>query len=98
MNSCFSNYKIHTIVHKINAKKQLRKVLIDLGIDALTLHGLRPTYASVLLYKRLSLTYVTESLGHKSTIRTPQDYAHVLTELKQEAGEKSLNVFDNMVS
>jgi len=61
------------------------------------LHGLRHTYASVLLYKRFPLGYVSESLGHKNTVRTQQDYAHVLPELKEKDARKAIGVFDEMV-
>lgn len=93
----FSGSSKYKVISNTNANKLLKKVLEDLNIGVITLHGLRHTYASVLLYKRLSLGYVSESLGHKNTIRTQQDYAHVLSELKQEDGQKALSIFDEMV-
>lgn len=87
----------YQVISNTNGNKLLKKVSDDLKIDYVTLHGLRHTYASILLYKRLSLGYVSESLGHKNTIRTQQDYAHVLSELKEEDGKAALNVFDMMV-
>jgi len=93
----FSGSSKYKAISNTNVNKLLRKVLSELEINAVTVHGLRHTYASILLYKRLSLGYVSESLGHKNTIRTQQDYAHVLTELKQEDGKRSINVFDSMV-
>lgn len=94
----YSGSSKYQVISNTNANKLLRKVLNDLGIKPIvTLHGLRHTYASILLYQRVSLGYVSESLGHKNTIRTQQDYAHVLSELKQEDGQKAIHVFDEMV-
>lgn len=93
----YSSSSKYQVVTNTNVNKLLGKILDDLNIDKITLHGLRHTYASVLLYKRLSLGYVSESLGHKNTIRTQQDYAHVLDELKREDGERATEVFDKMV-
>lgn len=93
----YSGNSKYEVISNTNVNKLLKKVLEELKIDTLTLHGLRHTYASILLYKRLSLGYVSESLGHQNTIRTQQDYAHVLAELRKEDGEKAINVFDEMV-
>jgi len=42
--------------------KLLQKNLKELGIDPITLHGLRYTLASVLLSKKVDINYVSESL------------------------------------
>jgi len=89
-----SKYKV---ISNEGINKTLRKVLRDLGIQTITLHGLRHTYASVLLYKRISLGYVAESLGHANTIKTQENYAHVLAELEQEDGKKTTEIFDSML-
>ncbi len=86
-----------SLKYLVISNTNVNKLLGDLKIVVITLLGLIHTYASVLLYKRLSLGYVSESLGHKNTIRTQQDYAHVLAEQKQEDGQKALSVFDEMV-
>ncbi|MGG4155874.1 tyrosine-type recombinase/integrase [Peribacillus muralis] len=57
-----SKYKVISIT---NANKLLDKVLTDLNIEPITVHGLRHTDASVLLYKKVSIYYVSELLGHK---------------------------------
>lgn len=93
----YSGASKYQVISNENTNKLLRKTLEYLKIDVITLHGLRHTYASILLYKRLSLGYVSESLGHKNTIRTQQDYAHVLDELKEEDGKRATDVFDKMV-
>jgi len=93
----YSSTSKYQVISNTNVNKILRNVLKDLKIKTITLHGLRHTYASLLLYKRLSLGYVSESLGHKNTITTQQDYAHVLSELKREDGERAIDIFSKMV-
>ncbi len=89
-----SKYKV---ISNAGANKTLKGVLTDLGIDVITAHGLRHTFASILLYKRLSLGYVSMALGHENTITTQEDYAHVLDELKDEDTKAAVEIFNEMV-
>src|SRR5690606_29647754 len=54
-----SKYKV---ISNTNANKLLKKTLSNLGIEPITIHGLRHTHASVLLYKNISIHYVSERL------------------------------------
>ncbi|MFJ8101105.1 MULTISPECIES: tyrosine-type recombinase/integrase [unclassified Lysinibacillus] len=55
----------------------MKKILVDLGIEPITIHGLRHTHACVLLYKKISIYYVCERLGHKD-IETTHNIMHTL--------------------
>ena len=57
-----SKYKI---ISNSNANKLLKNILVDLEIERITVHGLRHTHACVILYKKISIYYVSERLGHK---------------------------------
>jgi len=43
------------VISNTTMNKSLKKVLKELGLRTITPHGLRHTYASILLYKRVSL-------------------------------------------
>ncbi|WP_438824300.1 tyrosine-type recombinase/integrase [Bacillus sp. JJ1533] len=43
-----------------------KKTLQELGISPMTIHGLRHTHASVLLYMKIDINYVCEHLGHSN--------------------------------
>lgn len=64
--------------------KILKKTLTDLKIESISIHGLRHTHASVLLYKKISIYYVSERLGHAKIDTTLNYYSHVIKELREE--------------
>lgn len=80
-----------------NVNKLLRKTLNDLNIEPITIHGLRHTHASVLLYKKISVYYVSERLGHASIDTTLRYYAHVIKELREEDTKNTLSLFEKMI-
>lgn len=76
--------------------KLLKNTLKHLSIDPITIHGLRHTYISVLLYKGGSLQFVSERAGHSDVETTLKYYSHVLKEMRQEEEAKSILVMSNM--
>ncbi|WP_144471428.1 tyrosine-type recombinase/integrase [Bacillus pumilus] len=77
--------------------KILKKTLNDLKIEPVTIHGLRHTHASILLYKKISIYYVSERLGHASIDTTLKYYAHVVKELREEDTKNTLDLFQKML-
>lgn len=88
-----SKYKV---ISNTNANKLLRKTLEGLGIDPITMHGLRHTHASVLLYKKVSINYVSERLGHSDIETTYKYYSHVIKELREEEEKQTISTFENL--
>lgn len=89
-----SKYKV---ISNTNANKLLKKVLDELKIHSITIHGLRHTHGSILLYKKASIHYVSERLGHGDIETTLKVYTHVLKELRIEDEELSMRTFEEMV-
>lgn len=54
------------------------------GITEITLHGLRHTHASLLLYAGASIASVSRRLGHSSMTTTQKVYLHVIRELENQ--------------
>lgn len=76
----------------------LRAILKRLTISPLiTVHGLRHTHSSILLYKDVSVLYVSERLGHANIDITTSTYAHVLKELRERESEQSNSIFEEIV-
>ena len=75
----------------------LKKVTKRLNIQTITVHGLRHTHASILLYKGISIHYISERLGHKDIQTTINNYTHLIRELETEEENKTLNIFENML-
>lgn len=54
------------------------------GIPVITVHGLRHTHASLLLYGGVSAASVSKRLGHSSINTTEKIYLHVIKELENQ--------------
>ncbi|MER2000405.1 MAG: tyrosine-type recombinase/integrase [Lysinibacillus sp.] len=78
------------------ANDLLRDITHDLRIERITLHGLRHTHASSLLYKKASIYYVSERLGHKNINTTLSEYTHVMKELREDDEQLATNLIENM--
>ena len=76
--------------------KTLKKLLKELGLKEITLHGLRHTHCSVLLYQRATPLYVSERMGHASVDTTMRFYSHVIEELREEDTQIAVDTFGNM--
>ena len=54
------------------------------GITPISIHGLRHTHASVLLYNGVSLHSISKRLGHSKVSITQDVYSHIIDELQQK--------------
>lgn len=89
-----SKYKV---ISNANANKVLESILKELKIETIiTAHGLRHTHASVLLYKGISIYYVSERLGHTDIETTLRTYSHVIKELRTRDEQESAKVYEEM--
>jgi integrase len=81
-NLCFVNTKMELVTPEA-VNKTLRKLCSNIGITEITSHGLRHTHASMLLYKKVNVKYISRRLGHNDIVTTLQTYSHILDELEQ---------------
>jgi integrase len=81
-NLCFVNTKME-LVTPDGVNSTLRKLCKKLGIKEITSHGLRHTHASMSLYKKVNVKYVSRRLGHNDIVTTLQTYSHILDEMEQ---------------
>lgn len=72
------------------SNKTLRHALKKLDAKVITFHGLRHTHASYLLYKGVSIYYISERLGHSSYNVTLNIYSHLVKEMKQKEDQKMI--------
>lgn len=56
----------------------------QLGISEISVHGLRHTHASILLYAGVSIGSVARRLGHASMTTTQKTYLHIIQELENQ--------------
>ena len=56
----------------------------SVGIPEITIHGLRHTHASLLLFAGVSIASVARRLGHASMTTTQKTYLHIIQELENK--------------
>lgn len=60
----------------------LSRYCTEVGIPAISIHGLRHTHASILLFAGVSIASVARRLGHASMTTTQKTYLHIIQELE----------------
>lgn len=56
----------------------------EVGVPTITVHGLRHTHASLLLFEGVSIASVAKRLGHASINTTEKTYLHIIQELENK--------------
>ena len=64
------------------------------GVNVISVHGLRHTHASLLIYDGVSIPSVAKRLGHANTITTQKTYLHIVKELEERDNQK---ILENMI-
>lgn len=62
----------------------LRRHCVATEIPIITIHGLRHTHASILLFAGVSIASVARRLGHSSMTTTQKTYLHIIHELENK--------------
>lgn len=62
----------------------LSRHCINTGIPVISIHGLRHTHASLLLFAGVSIASVARRLGHASMTTTQKTYLHIIQELESK--------------
>lgn len=71
-------------VYNSTVNNILERYCKALGIPVISVHGLRHTHASILLYAGVSIASVARRLGHASMTTTQKTYLHVIQELENQ--------------
>lgn len=66
----------------------LRTLCVKADIPIITIHGLRHTHASLLLFAGVSIASVATRLGHSSMTTTQETYLHIIHELENQDNDK----------
>lgn len=71
-------------VYNSTANSVLARHCKNVGAPAISVHGLRHTHASLLLFAGVSIASVSRRLGHASMTTTQETYLHVIQELENK--------------
>src|SRR5690606_32380949 len=92
----YCSYSKYKVISNTVANTQLKQILEELGYTLISMHGLRHSHASVLFYKKVSIYYISERLGHSNIETTLKEYAHLTKELRKQDEEKMIEIFLDM--
>jgi integrase len=73
---------VHGRAFNSTANHVLMRRCKEAGVPCVTIHGLRHTHASLLLFAGVSIASVSRRLGHSSMNTTEKVYLHVIKELE----------------
>lgn len=63
----------------------------------ISVHGLRHTHASLLLYAGVSIASVARRLGHSNMTTTQQTYLHIIQELENQDNDKVMKHLASLI-
>ncbi|EFI83882.1 site-specific integrase [Listeria grayi] len=75
-------------VFNSTVNNRLKTLCVEAGIPIITIHGLRHTHASLLLFAGVSIASVATRLGHSSMTTTQETYLHIIQELENQDNDK----------
>ena len=71
-------------IYNSTANGALARHCKQAGVPVITIHGLRHTHASLLLFAGVSIASVSRRLGHASMTTTQETYLHIIRELENQ--------------
>jgi integrase len=61
------------------------------GVPIISVHCLRHTHASLLIFAGVSIASIAKRLGHSSVSTTQETYLHIIKELESQDNDKIMN-------
>lgn len=74
----------------------LKRHCNNVSIPVISIHGLRHTHASILLYAGVSIASVAHRLGHASMSTTQKTYLHIIQELENTDIDKIMRALTSL--
>ncbi|NLJ95350.1 MAG: site-specific integrase [Clostridiaceae bacterium] len=71
-------------VYNSTVNDHLARRCREAGVPVISIHGLRHTHASILLFSGVSIASVARRLGHASITTTQKTYLHIIRELNNQ--------------
>ncbi|MCL1993542.1 MAG: site-specific integrase [Spirochaetes bacterium] len=78
-------------VFNSTANSRLSTLCKKAGVPVISLHSLRHTHASLLIFAGVSIASIAKRLGHSSVTTTQETYLHIIQELEAEDNTKIMH-------
>jgi integrase len=88
---------VRSKVYNDTINHYLERLCKKSGIPIISVHGLRHTHASLLLYAGVSIASVARRLGHSNMNTTQQTYLHIIQELENQDNDKVMKHLASLV-
>lgn len=87
---------INSKIYNSTINDILRRHCLNVNIPIISIHGLRHTHASILLYAGVSIASVAHRLGHASMSTTQKTYLHIIQELENTDIDKIMRALTTL--
>lgn len=84
-------------VYNDTVNHHLEKLCKMAEVPVISVHGLRHTHASLLLYAGVSIASVARRLGHSNMTTTQQTYLHIIQELENQDNDKVMKHLASLI-
>ncbi|MBK0348930.1 site-specific integrase [Aerococcaceae bacterium zg-ZJ1578] len=92
----FMDNRNRPLISYTGISDHFKRLLKKLNLPSITIHGLRHTHASLLLYSGLNIGYISQRLGHATITETLTTYTHIIKELEQQSDRDLLTLFQTI--
>ncbi|MDO5044801.1 MAG: tyrosine-type recombinase/integrase, partial [Coriobacteriia bacterium] len=83
-------------IYNSTVNYRLAKICRNNKVPEISIHGLRHTHASLLLFNGVSIASVARRLGHSSINTTQKTYLHIIRELENKDVDIVMRVLSNL--
>ncbi len=83
-------------IFNATVNKRLEELCRMAGVPVISVHGLRHTHASLLLYAGVSVASVAKRLGHANMSTTETTYLHIIRELEAKDNDKVMQFLSTL--
>lgn len=84
-------------VHNSTVNNRLQTLCQHANVPSISIHGLRHTHASLLLFAGVSIATVARRLGHSSMSTTQETYLHIIHELENQDNDKIMHHLSTLI-
>lgn len=83
-------------IFNATVNERLKQLCLEAGVPVISVHGLRHTHASLLLYAGVSVASVAKRLGHANMTTTETTYLHIIQELEAKDSDKVMQFLSTL--